>query len=198
MNSDNNLNKMRGLRLKECREQKNITQEKLGSETGYSVQTISYVENGKRRMSTDSARIWGNYLGVRMEYLLCEDNDMTVDEVFSKKHIYTYCENGITDIFTEHDYLPMSVESDVICKRINPHNGQEESIVTIEKHIILTPDDEYIVCSGEEFTDMIKEISDFALYKIQRLVKNSRQATESEIDYFNNTFDFDPFEEDKE
>lgn len=76
------LNKNRGNRLKECR--KNVlgmTQEKLAELSTYSVQHISMIENGRRGMSAEAAKTFGKILGVRKDYLLCESDAKTDEQL---------------------------------------------------------------------------------------------------------------------
>lgn len=81
------LNPKCGKRLSECRNLKNITQEQLSEKSGYSIQHISYIECGKRNLTLEAAHIFAQALDVREEYLLCEDNSMTLTDF--AKHIST-------------------------------------------------------------------------------------------------------------
>lgn len=68
------LNKKRGLRLKECRTNAHLTQHDLSDSSNFSKQHISYIECGKRSMSYEAAVIFSKILGVNKEYLLCESD----------------------------------------------------------------------------------------------------------------------------
>lgn len=70
-------NKKRGIRLRECRKEKGITQEQLSERAHFSKQHISYIECGARGMSYDAAVVFSDILKVRKEYLLCEDDYKT-------------------------------------------------------------------------------------------------------------------------
>ena len=74
------LNKKRGKRLKECREQQNMTQNELAIKVNCSPQSISYIENGKRGMSRDLAHAFANELSINEEYILCESDFKTDSE----------------------------------------------------------------------------------------------------------------------
>lgn len=76
------LNRECGKRLRECRLEKNMTQEELASASFLSVQQISYIENGKRGMSLESVRNFSEILGVDEKYLLGETS---FKNEFSKK-----------------------------------------------------------------------------------------------------------------
>jgi len=83
--SDDNLNILRGQRLKEVRKEKGLTQSDLAELSNYSVQQISYVECGKRGMSLESARIFAKKLNIYEDYLLCESDIKSEKEYFSKR-----------------------------------------------------------------------------------------------------------------
>ena len=105
MKKDLDLNKKRGQRLKECREAARMTQENLAEITDYSVQTVSYIENGKRGMSKESAYTFAKYLNVRMEYLLCDDDFKTVEDIYYDAVAFERLENNIGDALSENGYL---------------------------------------------------------------------------------------------
>ena len=67
------LNKKRGQRLKECRELRKITQNELAMLSHCSPQSISYIENGRRGMSRDLAHIFAKELKIKEEYILLAD-----------------------------------------------------------------------------------------------------------------------------
>ena len=64
------LNIKRGQRLKECREERNLTQNELALLSHCTPQSISYIENGRRGMSRDLAHIFAQELHVNEEYIL--------------------------------------------------------------------------------------------------------------------------------
>lgn len=59
-------------RLKESRKEKGLTQKELSKKANISIQHLSYVECGKRRLTADLARKLAEILEVVPEYLLCE------------------------------------------------------------------------------------------------------------------------------
>ncbi|MBA4700912.1 MAG: helix-turn-helix transcriptional regulator [Ruminococcus sp.] len=78
MKINTELNKKRGKRLKECRKYiPGMTQEQLANLSHYSIQHISMIENGKRGMSLEAARVFSALLDIREKYLLCEDDYRT-------------------------------------------------------------------------------------------------------------------------
>lgn len=66
------INALSAIRFKECRKKCNITQEALSEMSNYSIQQISYIENGKRPLSAEAAVIFGKIFGVTSAYLLCD------------------------------------------------------------------------------------------------------------------------------
>ncbi|WP_460644493.1 helix-turn-helix domain-containing protein [Lacrimispora brassicae] len=80
------LNKKIGNRLRECLDNSSITQKQLAEDTGYTPQYISNIIVGKKRLSAEAARCISKILHVRVEYLLCEDDYMTNQHWWSKRH----------------------------------------------------------------------------------------------------------------
>jgi len=74
------LNTEQGRRLIECIKIARVTQKELAKDTNYTPQHISNIVTSKRNMSTEAARTFSKYLGVREEYLLCEDSFRTGQE----------------------------------------------------------------------------------------------------------------------
>lgn len=75
--NEDKLNKLRGVRLRECRNSINMIQNTLAEKTGYSDgATISDCERGIKGRSLDweKARLFSKVLGVSAEYLMCESN----------------------------------------------------------------------------------------------------------------------------
>ena len=64
-----------GDRIKEVREAKGITQDKLATKTGLSKGFISELENGKRGVSSDNLLKIANHLGASLDYLARGETD---------------------------------------------------------------------------------------------------------------------------
>ena len=73
-NSTENVNKVCGERIKECREHRKLTREQLAKDAFLSPRTIAAIENGSRNLTKSNAILIGNILGVSPEYLLGESN----------------------------------------------------------------------------------------------------------------------------
>ena len=83
------------LRLKAILKEQKKTQASLAEDTGYSVPYISYILNGKQPLSIKSAKKIAGALGVRQEYLLCEDDCKTLKELelFDKRKLLDKLQN---------------------------------------------------------------------------------------------------------
>lgn len=66
------LNNRQGERLRHERKRKNMTQEQLAELSNYSIQHISYLENGSRKMSYEAAATFADIFGVTTDYILCK------------------------------------------------------------------------------------------------------------------------------
>lgn len=58
-------------RLNKCRKAAHLTQAELSRLSGYSIQHISRIENGKQRLTYDTAQELCKHLNVTTDYLLC-------------------------------------------------------------------------------------------------------------------------------
>lgn len=87
------------LRLKAILKEQKKTQASLAEDTGYSVPYISYILNGKQPLSIKSAKKVAGALGVRQEYLLCEDDCKTLEELkrFNERKFASEINNSIID-----------------------------------------------------------------------------------------------------
>ena len=75
------LNVECGKRLKKCLADFPMTQNELSKLTGYTQQYISNIIVGKKPMTVKAASLFSKYLNIRHEFLLCEDNDRTTEDV---------------------------------------------------------------------------------------------------------------------
>lgn len=75
-----------GGRLKELRAERHLSQAELAEEIGLmqtsrtrtcSEKQIGYIERNERPMSSEYARLFSRFFGIRVQYLLCDDNYMT-------------------------------------------------------------------------------------------------------------------------
>jgi len=185
------LNKQRAARLKKSREEANMTQDQLSEKSGYSIQTISYIENTKRGMSVEAAQIFAKCLNVRAKYLFCEDDYKCTIDILSSAENDERTENRFQDAITEHEYLDYAVPSSITEYFTHPESGEESYMYDIEKHIFIAPDNSYFVCSDEMYRDMINDLDDYVALKLKQLSKKSRPATPSEIAQFEEHYKID-------
>lgn len=80
MKVDREYAKMVGERLKYAAKRKKQTQYMLADYLGYSVCVLRKIYQGARMLTASEADNLAQYLGVRTEWLLCKDNDMTKAE----------------------------------------------------------------------------------------------------------------------
>lgn len=80
------LNLESGKRLRKVIEKKGITQIQLADLAGFSQQYINYIITGKKAMSVNAAETFSNCLNIRQEYLLCEDDFETWEELERTKN----------------------------------------------------------------------------------------------------------------
>ena len=138
------INKNCGIRLRECREAVGMTQKQLADAIHTTYQSISNIERGERRLTADNARAAAKVLGVRMEYLLCEDGIKTEKQQFYK-HIDTTNNFrallGIAEVMLVYDYGERKNEDEA------------EYIIGAETE---TNKAEYIICSYNEIDEISK------------------------------------------
>ena len=104
MDSTSKVNKSCGSRLKEARKAKKITQQQLADKVNVDAKYISALENNRRSMSLELAKDISNIVGIRVEYLMCEDDCPTYKELFST-FSYSFEEQALfREIFTGNGY----------------------------------------------------------------------------------------------
>ena len=191
MKNDAELNKKRGQRLKECREAARMTQEILADITNYSVQTVSYIENGKRGMSKESAYTFSKYLNVRMEYLLCDDDFKTVEDIYYDAVAFEKLEKNLGDTVTENGYLIAEWFGKKIAEYTESESEFIGPIYNVDKYIVLTPENKFVTSTGEKYEDLIKEINDFIVFKMRKFATSCPPSSATEIEYFKKFFNMD-------
>ena len=80
-------------RIKELREENNLSQEELASELGLSKGIISLYEQGKRKPSLDVLIQLSDFFKVTLDYLLCRTNDR--NNILESVEIAASTKNGI-------------------------------------------------------------------------------------------------------
>lgn len=156
-----------GERLKKCRKDKGLTQRQLaeqiynnsdGSSTTGSEKQIGFLENNVREMSDKYAKVLGQALNVRYEYLLLHDNYRTVEELQkAKKAAY----NGI-------DALLEFIASQQKAIISNPSSGCN--------HVIFKEGKEIGSLSYVQYEKLREDIFAFSVAWLTRILKECEEA----------------------
>lgn len=163
MKNNEELNKKRGFRLSQLRKEKGIKQELLAMKCNCCVQLLSGIENGKKVLTTDRARDFSNILGVRMEYLLCEDDYKTSRDKFNdmlEKNMKV--SDSVRNFYNEvgiytHD-----------CLTVQDKEDETSRLVT---HFIMKYDNEYRKITTREYLEFEKKLCDYAIFEFQHMGK---------------------------
>ena len=156
-----------GERLKKCRKDKGLTQRQLaeqiynnsdGSSTTGSEKQIGFLENNVREMSDKYAKVLGQALNVRYEYLLLHDNYRTV-EVLQKAKKAAY--NGI-------DALLEFIASQQKAIISNPSSGCN--------HVIFKEGKEIGSLSYVQYEKLREDIFAFSAAWLTRILKECEEA----------------------
>lgn len=91
----NNSNKKRGLRLKECRKLRNLTQEELSERLNFSTNYLSMLERGERNIDWDKAKIFAEELNVSPAYIMCESDIAEKNHSIPITDIDTFGDNDL-------------------------------------------------------------------------------------------------------
>lgn len=158
-------NQETGKRLKECRSELGFTQERLAKEANFTKQFISALENGKS-LTVATARRLAAVLHVRMEYLLCEDNYKTIDELQERQNTTSTYSHQLCFLFFETLGFSLSGTYErnndrKICLDIN---GSREKI-------------EFNKCDYDDFVD---DIIEFAKWRYARFLKKGTKLSDPE------------------
>lgn len=167
-----------GLRLKDCRKNKGLTQEKLATLSNYSVQTVSYIENGTRNMSREAAHAFSQILEVREEYLLCEDNSKTIEEKFAFESYETFKAEQIEKALHSIGCWEYIKYGDLI------EHFENSEIVNIEKIILSISDNEFVTCSEAKYYELLNDIREYMIFRLKQFSKRCTPATKAEITEF--------------
>ena len=157
---------MAGERLKECRELRGITQEKLAEliellpgNNGKvrSAKQISYLENGTRAISMEYAVLLSQALHVRIEYLLLKDDYKTdIERIGASATTRNKKWDAILSLIRLHGYIIDDATREFPAK---VDESGEEYWET--KMSISTPKGGIRYFSSEEFMKLLTDIDDY-------------------------------------
>lgn len=179
------LNLNCGERLKQCLKEANLTQAELALTSGYTQQYISNIIVGKKPVTVKAASLFAKVLNVRQEFLLCEDDYKTEDELWSKRRkLFDTKENIALHLLHLAGYEP-------ICDFIKNWKelGLDKKIYgpfkkgdTAAKHIplyldngiewateILTPNGKHFYCDGIDFQLLSYELIEYINFRMAQL-----------------------------
>lgn len=114
-----NSDKIKGMRLKKCRVMRGLTQEKLAEILDLTVEYISKLERGKRRIGEKIAEELADALQVSVEYLLCRTDLVGGSENYKP---IDFDEYGNTDYFFLLYLLSRGIDISFIVVRL--HEGK--------------------------------------------------------------------------
>lgn len=103
-----NITSISGKRLREARKSVKLTQEQLSELANISVQHLSYIECGKRRLTADTANILSPYLNVCPPYLMGEIDFKTINEQLKANK--NYCETSCDFIVKFFNFIDLNID----------------------------------------------------------------------------------------
>lgn len=120
----NDINIEIGNRLKDCRKTAGLTQRKLAEMVNISVQHLSYIECGKRRLTADLAKSISEVIDVSLDYLLLENDFKSLHDQLQADHKYN---EFMCDIVVKF-FNFMDVRIDFLCSVEKSENYYPEKI----------------------------------------------------------------------
>lgn len=164
-------------RLKEERKKSNFTQEKLGEIIGLDGRSYGNIERGSRNLTVDNARILANLYGVRIEYLLGEEEDRTIRDL----NFTNFREIAREDIALQTLFKKFGIE-EIKTFAILESNGTkfyieddlEDPCILLQKKKyfceIVLKTGEIITKEDQERKKLNDEILDFIEFKINKFI----------------------------
>ena len=180
------LNIICGERLRKCIEEKNMKQKDVAAAAHFTEQHISNIVKGKCKLTTDTARALADVLGVRMEYMLCQDDYKTkLDYYLSSMKNMKEIDNCLCKIldckgyslhhdeYTENEkpYKVIAIDSteieDTPENELNKLIEQKLYLADEQTNLALKhPDGRIIRISSEHFNALLSDIENYIDYKM--------------------------------
>lgn len=170
--------KICGERLKACREKMGLTQEELiekimelpennGKERNE--KQVGYIENGKRQMSAEYARLFGKVLGVQPSYLLGEtDYETEIARLYGS--IYDMRQEGNL-LYTGLCAFAMLTDYKIVSPDLPKASSIKDYFAKIKSGYKITKNNQTVTLSVEEMNRFENEICDFVELKLIHLFK---------------------------
>lgn len=170
--------KICGERLRNCRERMNLTQQQLidkiyelpennGKERNE--KQIGYIENGKRMMSAEYARLFGKVLGVQASYLLGESDYKTEAARF-----YSVIDNMNQEgnlLYSGLCAFAMLTDYEITPPNLSNTGSLENYFKEMRDGYKITKNNQTVTLSLEEMNSFENEICDFVELKLIHLFK---------------------------
>lgn len=177
------INPKCGNRLKKNREKVGMTQSELAEKSNYSITQISYIENGKRGMSIEAARIFSKILEIREKYLLGMDDFATKEDyLFSLNN--TNRENDcLTEIICNRGYFVEEICTDKVLEKFDDDEEGEICVIDTDKWLITENEDvngECWSCPGWRMEEYFEDIRSYMIFKLKLLLSKCEKATAAE------------------
>lgn len=155
-----------GKRLKACRMAMGKNQKEFANMAHYSVQMICGIEKGKRALTPEAAERLGDALGVRPEYLLCEDEQMYKTEK-RKANTLAYQKVNCLDSllgFLGYDLYDIMEPAE----KASGVNFLGTPMRLREKAILRTPEGQLLACSNENINEMTEDILNYISMRLEK------------------------------
>lgn len=172
-----NRAKKTGLRVKEARKAKGLSQERLAELINRTQNSISMIERGERDLTKDNAILIAEACDVRLDYLLLLTDYMTEQEEILSDFQLSYYE--ISQEYPMMQYLAgragyMMIDSDMI--------GKKETGKRKEKpycYFVGTDNNEEVAFSSDDFKELLEDIEEYSKLRITRMVNKKRRGEEN-------------------
>jgi len=156
-NTDKDLNRIRGNRLKKCRELRKLTQAQLADAVGFTDKYINMLENGNRPIDWNKANTFSKVLDVSAQYIMGQTDIVSCS--YNSAAI-------ISDSFTARDHLFLkSLEAaghTIVFKVINFHDTDRSlhsiSLSMISEFSLSDIHCTYTDVTGIKHESIIKEV----------------------------------------
>ena len=169
-----------------------MTQAQLAEAIDCSVDLISAIERGSRSLTIKNAAAMSAVLGVRKEYLLCFDDyetdseknaspyaEMLTNLQMAKKAFSMYagiygCNIVLIDNSKYKDISPNDFFAKNVQGQIEILNNISEEFEMFDYSFQNRAGVEIGRCNAAEYNAVVKEIADFAEFKIKKLIEGSK------------------------
>lgn len=169
-----------------------MTQAQLAEAIDCSVDLISAIERGSRSLTIKNAAAMSAVLGVRKEYLLCFDDyetdseknaspyaEMLTNLQMAKKAFSMYagiygCNIVLIDNSKYKDISPNDFFAKNVQEQIEILNNISEEFEMFDYSFQNRAGVEIGRCNAAEYNAVVKEIADFAEFKIKKLIEGSK------------------------